>query len=154
MFFLRLSLLLWENMETGLVCVSSQCLAWETKVVLCAVAGNIPQYCSLCCERRNCATMPPRNIEQAPSTVDEELPEAVDRPPLIPPIVKRPPLQIVWRNVIWFIFLHCFAVYGLYLLPFCRPATWLWGRTQFIFLLYQNSMFYSVCFWNKLAIVC
>ena len=72
--------------------------------------------------------MPPRNVEQVPCTVDDELPETIDQPPLPPTVVKQPPMQIVWRNVIWFIFLHCFALYGLYLLPYAKPATWLWGK--------------------------
>ena len=79
-------------------------------------------------------TMPPRNVDQMPlSTLDDELPETIDeqpQSPAPPPIVKRPPMQIVWRNVVWFFFLHCFAIYGLYLLPYAKPVTWLWGKTS------------------------
>jgi len=77
--------------------------------------------------------MPPRNLEQVPCSVDDELSETIDQTPLPPVAVKRPPMQIVWRNVIWFFFLHCFAVYGLYLLLFAKPATWLWGKYWCIF---------------------
>jgi len=77
--------------------------------------------------------MPPRNVDQMPLTaLDDELPETIDEqsPTLQATVVKRPPMQIVWRNVIWFFFLHCFALYGLYLLPYAKPATWLWGKTS------------------------
>ena len=78
--------------------------------------------------------MAPRNVEQQPCSVDNELSDSISQPLLSqqPVAVKRPPMQIVWRNVIWLFFLHCFAVYGLYLLPFAKPATWLWGKPQCI----------------------
>jgi len=75
------------------------------------------------------AKMPPRNIEQTSCSVDDTLPETIDQTPLPPAAAKQPPRQIVWRNVIWFFFLHAFALYGLYLLPFAKPATWLWGQS-------------------------
>jgi len=92
--------------------------------------------------------MPPRNVEQAPCSVDDELTaDTIDQHPLLPEVVKRPPMQIVWRNVIWFIFLHGFAVYGLYLLPFARPATWLWGMTQLFFVsLFMYRILPSIIF--------
>lgn len=75
------------------------------------------------------AAMAPRNIDQTMCSVDDELPETINQSPVEPAVVaKRPPMRIVWRNVIWFFFLHGFAVYGLYLLPFAKPATWLWGK--------------------------
>ena len=42
---------------------------------------------------------------------------------------KRPPMQIVWHNVIWFGLLHTGAVYGLICLPFTQPLTWFWSKS-------------------------
>lgn len=39
---------------------------------------------------------------------------------------KSVPMQIVWGNVLWFLYLHAAAVYGMYLLPWAHPYTWLW----------------------------
>lgn len=36
------------------------------------------------------------------------------------------PMQIVWRNVIWFIILHAGALYGMFLIPWLHPYTWIW----------------------------
>jgi len=73
--------------------------------------------------------MPPRNVEQTSCSVDDQLPEIIDQPPMPPTTPKRPPMQIVWRNVVWYFFLHVFAVYGLYLLPFAKAKTWLWSKS-------------------------
>lgn len=40
--------------------------------------------------------------------------------------VKRPPLQIVWRNVVLMVALHISAIYGLYLLPQAKLKTLVW----------------------------
>ena len=90
------------------------------------------------------ATMPPRNIEQTSCSVDDELPETIDQPPLPPTATKRLPMQIVWRNVVWFFFLHAFALYGLYLLPFSKPPTWLWGNMWCIYLHSHTCCVYFV----------
>jgi len=52
-------------------------------------------------------------------------------PALAPAEQKRPPMNIRWRNVIWFAILHLAAIYGLYLLPFARVYTWIF--TIFIY---------------------
>lgn len=45
---------------------------------------------------------------------------------------KRPPMKIVWRNVLWMIALHIGALYGLYLLPWVKGQTILWGLILYI----------------------
>jgi len=42
---------------------------------------------------------------------------------------KRPPMIIVWRNVVLMSALHIAAVYGLYCLIWAHPLTWLWTFT-------------------------
>jgi stearoyl-CoA desaturase (delta-9 desaturase) len=41
---------------------------------------------------------------------------------------KKVPQQIVWRNVIWLAILHVGAVYGLLVIPWLHPLTWLWSK--------------------------
>ena len=41
---------------------------------------------------------------------------------------KRPPMVIVWRNVISFTILHLAALYAVFLIPKAHPLTWLWGE--------------------------
>lgn len=69
--------------------------------------------------------MPPRNVDVVPCNVEDELKSEL-QPPVIPSDQKFLPLQIVWRNVVWFSILHCMALYGLFLLPWVHPYTWLW----------------------------
>lgn len=45
---------------------------------------------------------------------------------------KRPPMQLVWRNIIWLVYLHVAALYGLFLLPWAKPYTWLWGIVTYM----------------------
>lgn len=47
-------------------------------------------------------------------------PEASDAP------LKRPPMEIVWRNVIFMGILHLAALYGITLLPGAKFLTWVW----------------------------
>ncbi|XP_053393006.1 stearoyl-CoA desaturase 5-like isoform X2 [Mercenaria mercenaria] len=42
------------------------------------------------------------------------------------PETNRPPLQIVWRNVILMTTLHIAAIYGLYIVPQAKLATLVW----------------------------
>lgn len=43
---------------------------------------------------------------------------------------KEPPLQIVWRNVLIFIYLHTAALYGFYLcFTAAKPATLAWCKS-------------------------
>lgn len=45
------------------------------------------------------------------------------------PIQKEPPLQIVWRNVLIFIYLHAAALYGFYLcFVAAKGSTLLWCK--------------------------
>ena len=74
--------------------------------------------------------MPPRNVDiDTYTTADDENAQELE------PIdteeaqeVKRPPMKIVWRNVIWFIWLHASALYGVYLIPWAHPLTWVWSK--------------------------
>lgn len=77
--------------------------------------------------------MPPRNIEY-PSSVNEEDEIHNEVEPVVTPEThetKRPPMQIVWRNVTWMIYIHLAAVYGLWLLPWAMPKTWLFSECHF-----------------------
>ena len=74
--------------------------------------------------------MPPRNIDLLPADpVEGPLRDEVE--PVITPAThaqKLPPMQIVWRNVIWMSVLHLGALYGIFLLPWAHPFTWLWSK--------------------------
>jgi len=39
---------------------------------------------------------------------------------------KAPPIELVWRNVLWYIALHTGAIYGITLLPKIHILTWFW----------------------------
>jgi len=76
--------------------------------------------------------MAPRNVDSfVPSSLEDDLPDALIQanPNARTRITKQPPMQIVWRNVIAFIILHLAALYGLFLLPWCKPATWIWCKS-------------------------
>ena len=74
--------------------------------------------------------MAPRNVETQNyhGVEDEILPEI--EPEITPETVsaKRPPTQLVWRNIIWIGWLHAAALYGIYCVPFANPMTWLWSE--------------------------
>jgi stearoyl-CoA desaturase (delta-9 desaturase) len=79
--------------------------------------------------------MPPRNPDTIPSIVEDELPEELEQPANLAGggrIAKTPPMQIVWRNVIFFAILHIGALYGIYLIPSAMPYTWLWTAVAYI----------------------
>lgn len=42
----------------------------------------------------------------------------------------KPPIVMVWRNVILMGLLHSGALYGLYLFPSARAPTWIWCKYQ------------------------
>ncbi|XP_077999475.1 acyl-CoA desaturase-like [Glandiceps talaboti] len=44
---------------------------------------------------------------------------------------SRPPMKIVWRNVILMSVLHVASVYGIFLLPGCHWQTWLFAYTLY-----------------------
>jgi hypothetical protein len=44
--------------------------------------------------------------------------------------VKRPPLQIVWRNVVLMATLHISAIYGIYILPQAKLYTLVWSKNE------------------------
>ncbi|XP_056325666.1 acyl-CoA desaturase [Danio aesculapii] len=45
----------------------------------------------------------------------------------------KPPMRIVWRNVILMSLLHIAAVYGLFLIPSAHPLTLLWAFACFVY---------------------
>jgi stearoyl-CoA desaturase (delta-9 desaturase) len=72
--------------------------------------------------------MPPNTVHMVPADVDDELHIQPDENPAGPQAgqAKSPPMQIVWRNVLWYGYLHLIALYGLFLLPWAVPYTWIW----------------------------
>lgn len=76
--------------------------------------------------------MAPRNADTIYCADDPSFKDELE--PAVTPethggITKRPPMQIVWRNVIWLSYIHLLALFGLYLLPWASPATWAWTLT-------------------------
>lgn len=49
------------------------------------------------------------------------------------PSPKRPPMVIVWRNVVLFIFLHVGALYSLFLIPRAKFYTLIWSSVMYYF---------------------
>ncbi|XP_064418724.1 stearoyl-CoA desaturase b [Latimeria chalumnae] len=45
----------------------------------------------------------------------------------------KPPMKIVWRNVVMMSFLHVGALYAVFLLPAASPLTWGWAVLCFIY---------------------
>lgn len=72
--------------------------------------------------------MPPRNVEDiVPECLEDELPETLDQAAIANNrATKSAPRIYVWRNIIAFAILHAGALYGLFLLPWAKPATWAW----------------------------
>ena len=79
----------------------------------------------------NTIKMPPRNVDIDPTA----LVNGEDGFPSVQQVVtpesmetKRPPMRIVWRNVLAMAYLHTAALYGIYCIFYCKPATLLWGK--------------------------
>ena len=73
--------------------------------------------------------MPPRNIDFVPGVDEDDIKDKVA--PVVTPEThgaKRPPRSIVWRNITWMTYIHVAALYGLFLLPWAHPKTWLFGK--------------------------
>ena len=71
--------------------------------------------------------MPPRNTDFIPeSNVQDGELQSV--PEMEPVESKAAPMRIVWRNVVWFLYLHAMAVYGLYLLPQSQWKTMIFSK--------------------------
>jgi hypothetical protein len=65
--------------------------------------------------------------------VKDELSTALGQPETIPKQQKALPLKIRWRNVVLFAALHVAAIYGLLILPFAHPFTWMFSMyTKFM----------------------
>jgi len=82
--------------------------------------------------------MPPKNVDVNACEVDDDLVTGSVEPVLDPRDQKFLPLKIVWFNVAWFAVLHLVALYGLYLLPFAHPYTWLFS--MYFFFTYMAIM--------------
>lgn len=59
---------------------------------------------------------------------------------------KEPPMQIVWRNVLIFIYLHAAALYGFYLCFTAAKASTLVWCTRHFYLVFCNSSSVKVFF--------
>jgi stearoyl-CoA desaturase (delta-9 desaturase) len=75
--------------------------------------------------------MAPRNVDAIVSdSLEKDMAsDLLDQPGIITPEIqnaKKQPLKIVWRNVVAFVILHLAALYGFFLLPWAKPATWGW----------------------------
>ena len=78
--------------------------------------------------------MSPRNIECVSEIKEEEkLKENFND--LAQPITSYdtttknpPPMQLVWRNIFWMVYLHVAAFYGVYLLPKVNKLSMLWSK--------------------------
>ncbi|XP_067828763.1 acyl-CoA desaturase-like [Heptranchias perlo] len=44
----------------------------------------------------------------------------------------KPPMRLVWRNIVLMAALHLSAVYAVILVPFAKPLTWLWAAFCFL----------------------
>ena len=44
-------------------------------------------------------------------------------------VSKQPAQKVVWYNVIRLAVLHAVALWGVFLLPRVRVATWIWSKT-------------------------
>jgi len=69
---------------------------------------------------KNLDGMVPALVDPTMDPVDDEVHDVMTEP------VKRPPMEIVWRNVVIMAILHVMALYGVYLLPSAMPLTWAW----------------------------
>lgn len=63
-------------------------------------------------------------IENDSAPEVEWVPPRVEERPQVDPVQVR----IVWRNVLFFGFLHLASVYGLFLVPSSKPLTWLFSK--------------------------
>jgi hypothetical protein len=66
----------------------------------------------------------------SPEGLDDEV-EPVITEENNPLTQKRPPMIIVWRNVIVMGTLHLLAVYSLFKISSAHPLTWLWSKIFF-----------------------
>ena len=67
--------------------------------------------------------MTPKNVEYLTNNSDLKAEVNGVHPP--PAEAKQPPMEIVWRNVVWMTYIHLAAFYGLYLFFFSvQYKTW------------------------------
>lgn len=67
---------------------------------------------------------------------------------------KVPPLQIVWRNVLIFIYLHAAALYGFYLcFTAAKTATIAWCKSTIKYMYYANLRFMLIFFFCSILFV-
>lgn len=76
--------------------------------------------------------MPPRNDVTELYDVQDDLDKVVTPDAgFVPADAKTMPLKIRWRNVVLFVLLHIGALYGLFLVPFAKPYTWLFSIVMY-----------------------
>lgn len=72
--------------------------------------------------------MPPRNIEKCVYVTEADEKDELEAVVEQNQPAKQPPMKIVWRNVIWMVYLHAAALYGIYLMYFCKWQSWIWCK--------------------------
>ncbi len=78
--------------------------------------------------------MPPRNPDIIHFSDDVKISDAVEPVLTEASYPQKPaPVKIVWRNVIWFIYLHLAALCGVYLLIWAKWQTWLASEYKYAF---------------------
>lgn len=83
-----------------------------------------------------------------------DLTPVVTEPPK--PEKDRPPVQIVWRNVVLMAAFHIAGIYGLCLIPYAKLATVVWGKGSCSFFVQASKPEYlienllkkkNICIW-------
>lgn len=73
--------------------------------------------------------MAPRNAEEINDSEGDRLGlDQVEALAPDAPVQKRPPMKIVWRNVVLFIMLHLGALYSFFLIHKAMYQTLLWSE--------------------------
>lgn len=76
--------------------------------------------------------MPPRNIEKCVFVTETDEKDELEAVVEQNQPAKQPPMKIVWRNVIWMVYLHAAALYGVYLMYYCKWQSWIWFALTYI----------------------
>lgn len=71
-----------------------------------------------------------------------DLTPVVTEPPK--PEKDRPPVQIVWRNVVLMAAFHIAGIYGLCLIPYAKLATVVWGKGSCSFFVQASKPEYLI----------
>lgn len=72
--------------------------------------------------------MPPRNLEKYNFVTEDDDKDELEAVAIERKNQKKLQKSIVWRNVIWMIYLHGAALYGVYLMFFLKWQSFLWCK--------------------------